>query len=145
MVNRTDPPVEEDDFPLHLVLGPEDYDLNATFECTAPGTTTLWRVDNYLMVDRDEFEDPGLSVLDPRQGLSKLVFEDSNEERKGGFPFVFEALESCYFTLCCLAVKNSVNVMIPDETRSCQTVTTCHCSELLFMYICQVIAWNECT
>ena len=141
MVVRTDPPVQDMDCPSHLVLGPNksyDYDINATFECTAPDTTTLWRVGDYLLVDRDEFMKQGLIVLDPRQGESKLVFKDSNEERKGGFPFVFEALERCYFTLCCLVVEDSVNVHTCNETYSSLTVATYDCSELLFMYICQV-------
>ena len=133
-MNRIDPPVQDMDCPSHLVLGP-DYDINATFECTAPGTTTLWRVDNYLLIDRDQFTRRGLFVLDPRQGESKLVFEAPNDDSKGGFPFVFEALERCYFTLCCLATEDSVNVHTCKETYSSQTVASCYCSELLFMYI----------
>ena len=124
-----------------MFLGPNksyDYDINATFECTAPGTTTLWRVDDYLLVDRDQFARQGLTVLDPQQGFSKLVFDAPNEDMKGGFPFVFEALERCYFTLCCLAVEDSVNVHTSNETSSSLTVATYDCSELLFMYISQV-------
>ena len=135
MVNLTEP----DGRDVPLVIGCDDYDINATFECTAPGTTTLWRVDDYLLVDRDQFSSQGLYVLDRQQGLSKLVFAAPNEDRKGGFPFVFEALERCYFTLYCLAMKDSVNVIIPDETNSSQTVASYHCSESLFMYICQVM------
>ena len=141
-----------------VIESEDDNNISATFECTAPGTTTLWRVDNYLLVDRDEFAGHGLIVLDPRQGLSKLVFEAPNEYMKGGFPFVFEALGRCYFTLCCLAVDESLNVNTCDEIHSSQTVASCYCSELLFMYIRQVmhvftlgnmqmalLAWNGCT
>ena len=135
MVNLIEPAGRD----LPLVIGPNDYDINATFECSAPNTTTLWRVENYLLVDRDQFARQGMTVLDPRQGFSKLVFEAPNEDRKGGLPFVFEALDKCYFTLDCLAVEDSVNVVISDDVRSSQTVASCHCSKLLFMYICKVI------
>ena len=122
-----------------LVLGPDDYDINATFECTAEGNT-LWRVENYQLVDRDQFVKQGLYVLDHKQGYSELIFEDTNkfEMRKGGFPLVFEALDRCYFTIYCLAMKDSMNIEISDDIRSSQTVASCHCSELLFMYICQL-------
>ena len=135
VVNLTEPAGRH----LPLVIGPNDYDINATFECSAPSTTTLWRVENYLLVDRDQFTRQGLSVLDPQQGESKLVFEAPNEDSKGGFPFVFEALDKCYFTLYCLAVEDSVNVVISDDVRSFQTVASCHCSKLLFMYICMPV------
>ena len=141
MVKLTEPADRE----APLVLGPDydDYDINATFECTAEGTT-LWRVDNYQMVDRDQFDDQGLFVLDHEQGRSELIFKDTNgfEGREGGFPLVFEALDRCYFTIYCLPIKDSLNVENSNDIRSSQTVyvASCHCSELLFMYtyICQL-------
>ena len=136
MVNLTEPADRE----APLVLGPDDYDINATFDCTAAEGTILWRIDNYQLVDRDQFGEQGLFVLDHRQGYSELIFKDTNEfeGRQGGFPLVFEALDRCYFTIYCLAMKDSMNVENSDDIRSSQTVASCHCSELLFMYICQL-------
>ena len=151
MVNLTEP--ADRDAPL--VLGPDDYGINATFECTAEGTT-LWRVDNYEMVDRDQFNDQGLFVLDHEQGRSELIFKDPNEfamtPRQGGFPLVFEALDRCYFTIYCLPIKDSVNVDISSEiyTKSFQAVaSSIHCSELLHLQVMHVdhreYNTNECT
>ena len=133
MVKLTEPDGRE----VPLVLGPEDYDINATFECTAEGTT-LWRVDNYELVDRDQYAHQGLFVLDHRQGYSELIFKDPNEfeGRQGGFPFVFEALDRCYFTIYCLAIKDSLNVDTSSEiyANSFQTVaSSIHCSEFLHL------------
>ena len=139
MVKLTEP----DGRDAPLVLGPDNYDINATFECTAEGTT-LWRVDNYEMVDRDQFDDQGLFVLDHKQGRSELIFKDTNEfeNRIGGFPLVFESLDKCYFTIYCLPIKDSLNVNTSSEiiypNSSQMVASSIHCSELLHLQVMHV-------
>lgn len=135
---------------LPFVLGPGEKDLNATFECTLNNESIIWKVEEYCLIDRDEFSSQGLTVLDRKQGHSKMVLASPTDMEKGGFQFLFDSFERCFVTISCFALTNHVVVNVTSSSLSQTTIASCHCSKLKYLYtvggvhFCQIMHAGKC-